>query len=60
MKCDTCITRRKSKESKEPTVCGWFMKNVICGDLKVDDCPVYKKDGDESPNCGAKMDKEEE
>lgn len=56
MKCDTCMTRRKAIERNDLSVCGWFMANVICGDLKVDDCPVYKKDGDEITNCSARMD----
>ena len=40
-KCMTCKIREETEKTKEPSLCGWYLENVVCGDNTADNCPNY-------------------
>lgn len=49
-KCDICKVMRDAESSNEPACCAWYLENVIIGNKKVDDCPVYMEEKHNAEN----------
>ena len=41
-RCSTCQVYANAIASKEPTVCKWYMDNIVCGNESIKSCPNYE------------------